>query len=108
VSPSFFLFPIQRRFFFVLSPEEFPLKLVRRLADTYNSNMPPAKPLSARPKSEQRIPKTITLSRPAYAMIYRAALATGQTHSAVIEFLIRRYSDELIAHDQEVLKSAKL
>jgi hypothetical protein len=69
--------------------------------------MPPAKPISARPKSEQRIAKTITLSRAAYAMIYRAALATGQTHSAVIEYLIRRYSDELIAHDKEVLKSAK-
>ena len=38
-------------------------------------------------------------------MIYRAALATGQTHSAVIEYLIRRYRDELIAHDKEVLKS---
>jgi hypothetical protein len=40
-------------------------------------------------------------------MVYRAARATAQTHSAVIEYLIRRYSDELIAHDTEVLKSAK-
>jgi len=69
--------------------------------------MPPAKPLSARPKSEQRIAKNITLSRPAYGMIYRAALATGQTHSAVIEYLIRRYCDELIVHDKEVLRSDK-
>jgi hypothetical protein len=69
--------------------------------------MPPAKPLSARPKSEQRIAKTITLSRPAYAMIYRTALATAQTQSAVIEYLIRRYCEELIAHDKEVLKNEK-
>jgi hypothetical protein len=69
--------------------------------------MPPARPLSALPKSEQRIAKTITLSRPAYAMIYRAALATGQNHSAVIEYLIRRYCEELIAHDKEVLKSER-
>jgi hypothetical protein len=70
--------------------------------------MASAKPLSARPKSEQRIAKNITLSRPAYAMVYRAARVTGQTHSAVIEYLIRRYSGELIAHDREVLKSAKI
>jgi hypothetical protein len=40
-------------------------------------------------------------------MVYRTARATGQTHSAVIEYLIRRYSAELIAHDREVLQNAK-
>jgi hypothetical protein len=54
-----------------------------------------------------RVSKTVTLSRAAATIVWRTARGTGLTHSAVIEYLIRRYGEQLLEHDKELLRSAK-
>jgi hypothetical protein len=68
--------------------------------------MPAAKPIALRPNHTDggRITKTVTLSRAACAIVWRASKGTGLTHSAVIEFLVRKYGEELIAHDKKILE----
>src|SRR5215471_10865301 len=81
--------------------------LVGLFPHQYNFTMPAKPVLKRRARTlNDRLSKSITLSRVACVLLDRASRASGLTHSGFVEYLIRRDCEEMIARDKEVLKNA--